>query len=83
MRLIPYPKLTRSEFYIAEKYLLSLTGVLGTNGDVLGAPEGKVLGEITNQKPMNASLTNNFLIDELWNILTEVYPPSKRVFNAA
>ncbi|MEM7297437.1 MAG: hypothetical protein AAF391_04125, partial [Bacteroidota bacterium] len=61
----------------AQKYVDALLGKYGTNGDILGAPEGKVLGKIVDQKPMNASLTNSLVIDAFWGLLQEVYPMPK------
>lgn len=61
----------------AEKYLKALSGEYGINGDVLGSPEGKVLGKIVDQKPMNPSLTDQQLIDGFWNMLEEVYSLEK------
>ena len=58
----------------AKKYVDALVGKIGSNGDVLGAPEGKVLGKISNQKPMNSSLTNESIINEFWSVLQSVYP---------
>jgi len=58
----------------AAKYIEALTGKVGKNGDVLGAPEGKVLGKITDQLPMNPSLTDEALIEEFWTILQKVSP---------
>lgn len=58
----------------AEKFAASLLGLIGSNGDVLGAPEGKVLGEITDQKPMNPTLTDQTIIDEFWDLLQSIYP---------
>ncbi len=42
----------------AQKYVDSLLGKYGSNGDVLGSPEGKVLGPIVDQKPMNKHFTD-------------------------
>lgn len=61
----------------AEKYVDALLGKHGVNGDVLGAPEGKVLGKIVDQKPMNPSLTNRLIIESFWAFLQEIYPFSQ------
>ncbi|BDD07182.1 SDR family NAD(P)-dependent oxidoreductase [Aureibacter tunicatorum] len=58
----------------AEKYAECLLGEVGKNGDVLGAPEGKVLGKITDQKPMNPSIRDRDLIDGIWRMVNEIYP---------
>lgn len=44
----------------------------GSNGEILGAPEGKGLGPIVDQKPMNPCFTDKALQDELWGIVKEV-----------
>ena len=58
----------------AAKYVAALMGDYGSNGDVLGAPEGKALGKIVDQKPMNASLTNQLVIGAMWELLQSIYP---------
>jgi NAD(P)-dependent dehydrogenase (short-subunit alcohol dehydrogenase family) len=58
----------------AQKYFDSLTGKYGKNGDVLGSPEGKVLGKIVDQLPMNTSLGDKNMVNEFWDILNQVYP---------
>lgn len=58
----------------AMKYVDCLSGKIGKNGEILGAPKGKVLGPITDQKPMNPSITDPSLRDEFWNILAAIYP---------
>ncbi len=57
----------------AEKYIESLEGRIGKNGDIIGAPEGGALGKFTDQKPMNAAITDKSLIDEFWKITHEIY----------
>lgn len=59
----------------AQKYVDCLLGIYGKNGDVLGAPEGKVLGDLVDQKPMNQMFTNTALQDEFWHILNTIYMP--------
>lgn len=49
------------------KYADALGG-LGGNGDVLGAPEGKALGAIVDQRPMNPQMSDPALQDELWSL---------------
>lgn len=46
----------------AQKYVDSLLGKYGNNGDVLGSPEGKVLGPIVDQKPMNSHFTDSSFV---------------------
>ncbi|OHX67991.1 SDR family NAD(P)-dependent oxidoreductase [Flammeovirga pacifica] len=55
----------------AQKYVDAIEGKYGENGDVLGAPDKKMLGKISDQKPMNDALTNKDLIDEFWSIIKE------------
>ncbi len=57
----------------AAKYVACLTGKYGKNGDILGAPEGKTLGKIVDQKPMNTSLTNHQLRDAFGDIALNIY----------
>lgn len=57
----------------ARKFADCIQGRIGENGDILGAPKGQTLGEITDQKPMNKAFTNQELIDELWLILEELF----------
>ncbi|WNJ20299.1 SDR family NAD(P)-dependent oxidoreductase [Pontibacter sp. G13] len=59
----------------AQKFVDSLTGKIGRNGDIIGAPEGKALGKLTNQKPMNAALTDPALRETFWQIVQEAYAP--------
>ena len=55
----------------AQKYVYCLNGDYGVSGDLLGAPEGKTLGSLVDQKPMNKALTNHLFRDELWKIITQ------------
>ena len=70
MRLIG---LAQGPVKAAEKYVASLNGDYGKSGDLIGAPEGKALGNLVDQKPMNPALTNYQLIDALWNFTHELY----------
>ncbi len=58
-----------------QKYADCLEGKVGKNGDLIGAPEGKALGNFTDQTPMNTAFSDQGLIDELWKILEEVCGP--------
>jgi len=49
-----------------------LSGKIGENGDLLGAPDGDNIGDITDQTPMNSAFSDEGLINEMWNILEEV-----------
>ena len=56
------------------KFAKAISGVIGKNGDILGAPEGKTLGPITNQIPMNTDIDNPEFKKVLSQILQEIYP---------
>ena len=56
----------------AQKYVDCLDGKYGNSGDLLGAPEGKTLGKLVNQKPMNAGLTNYQFRQAFWEIIVEM-----------
>lgn len=57
----------------ARKYADVIGGKIGRNGDVIGAPEGKGLGMLVDQIPMNDAFTKTALRDEFWAIANEVY----------
>lgn len=61
--------LAQSPRQAAQKYVDCLSGKYGVSGDLLGAPEGKTLGNIVDQKPMNAGLTNFQFREALWEIV--------------
>ncbi|MEM7155752.1 MAG: SDR family NAD(P)-dependent oxidoreductase [Myxococcota bacterium] len=52
-----------------------LSGKLGTHGDILGAPEGKALGPLVDQKPMQEAYTNVAFQDALWDLATQAVGP--------
>ncbi len=52
-----------------------LEGKVGRRGDILGAPEGKALGELVDQRPMNPDLSNSDLADEFWDLLAKIDGP--------
>lgn len=54
-----------------KKYADCLEGKVGSNGDLIGAPEGKSLGKLSDQTPMNSAFSDEGLINEFWNILEE------------
>ncbi len=54
------------------KYADCLEGRVGKNGGLIGAPEGKSIGEFTDQTPMNSAFSDEGLIEEFWNILEDV-----------
>ena len=55
----------------AMKYVASLAGEYGSNGDLIGAPEGKALGTLVDQKPMHAGFTNIRFQDTFWDIVQD------------
>lgn len=55
----------------AKKYLDCLAGKYGKSGDLIGAPAGKALGKLTDQKPMNLALINQELQDAFWEIVVD------------
>lgn len=61
----------------AEKYVACLAGDHGNNGDLIGAPEGKALGKLVDQKPMNPCLTNHLLRDAFWKVVQQTCGPIK------
>lgn len=65
----------QSPFAGAKKYVDSLEGRIGVNGDVIGAPKGTALGKLVDQKPMNPAFTNLRLREEFWDILQDIYKP--------
>lgn len=52
----------------------ALSGKVGNNGDIIGTPERKLLGDPSDQKPLNPSFTQQALIDEFWNLLQSLRP---------
>lgn len=55
----------------AAKYVEGLKGTYGNSGDLIGAPEGKAIGALVDQKPMNEGLTNHNFREVFWNVVTE------------
>ncbi len=64
--------LAQSPQKAAGKYVDCLNGIYGKSGDLMGAPEGKALGKLVDQKPMNSALTNHQFRDVFWKITNEV-----------
>ena len=58
----------------ARKYADCIAGIIGQNGDVIGAPEGRALGQLVDQIPMNRAFRNMALRDEFWAIANEICP---------
>ncbi len=57
----------------ARKYADALMGKVGQNGSVLGAPEGKALGQITDQKRMKDQITRSDLQSVPMELLLELH----------
>jgi NAD(P)-dependent dehydrogenase (short-subunit alcohol dehydrogenase family) len=69
--LMQFFGLAQSPKKAARKYVDSLKGIYGSSGDLIGAPEGKALGKLVDQKPMYAGLTNYQFQEICWNIVTK------------
>ena len=63
----------------AQKYYDALNGSYGENGDLIGAPEGKAVGKLVDQKPMNLALTNHALRDALFDFVKSNISPDPNV----
>ncbi len=59
----------------ARKYTQCLQGAIGDNGAIIGAPEGKALGELVDQVPMNDALSDDALRDAFWDFVQSVVGP--------
>lgn len=59
----------------ARKYADCLGGRVGRGGDLIGAPEGKALGPLVDQRPMNPGLSNPALRDEVWALFETLGGP--------
>ncbi len=59
----------------ARKYADCLERTIGDSGDIIGAPEGKALGELVDQTPMNAAFSDRSLREEFWRLVEEVCGP--------
>ena len=70
--------MAQSSKQAAEKYVACLAGKYGNNGDLIGAPEGKAIGKLVDQKPMNTSLTNHMLRDAFWEVTRQVWENLKQ-----
>ena len=77
MKHIAFPLFTALGFAqnpvsAARKYVDSLAGRIGHSGDVIGAPEGKALGKLVDQKPMNTAFTNHRLRNGLYDYTVQL-----------
>jgi len=59
----------------ARKTADAVSGRIGRNGDLLGAPQGKAIGPITDQKPMQPQFSDASFQDAVWEIAVEVGGP--------
>lgn len=71
--------LAQSPQKAAQKYVDCLDGKYGKSGELLGAPEGKALGKIVDQKPMNAGLTNYQFREAFWEVALKARETSQSV----
>ena len=53
----------------------ALRGIVGSHGDVLGAPRGKSLGPLVSQKPFHPAFEDSALQDALWAIMVDALGP--------
>ena len=58
-----------------KKFADCLLGKVGKHGELIGAPEGKMLGEYTEQSPLNPILDSEELRETFWDMLQEIVPP--------
>ena len=59
----------------AHKFVDCLLGRVGGHGALIGAPEGKALGDLVDQTPLNDAFSDVALRKELWDVLIEVLGP--------
>ncbi len=55
------------------KFADCLSGKIGKNGGLIGAPKGKAVGKLTDQKSMNPGFENKELIEEFWKITENLF----------
>ena len=55
------------------KFADCIMGKIGKNGELIGAPQGKAIGQLTDQIPMNPNFSNEAMIEEFWKILEECF----------
>ncbi len=63
----------------ARKYADCLQAKIGANGDLIGAPQGKALGKLVDQTPMNSAFSDAPLREEFWALLQEVCGPYEAI----
>ncbi len=54
------------------KYADCLLGTVGRDGDIIGAPEGKALGPLTDQTPMHEAFEDDALAETVWSVAESV-----------
>lgn len=55
----------------AKKCVDVISGRVGQSGDILGAPGGKGLGNLVDQKPLNAAFTNDEFQSAFWDLIVQ------------
>ncbi len=76
MEKIGFPMMTllgfaQSPSQAARKFTDCLNGDFKKIGHLIGAPEGKALGKLVDQKPMNSGLTNHQFRDAFWDLAVQ------------
>lgn len=66
--------MAQSPLQASLKFMKAIEGTEVKNGDILGSPEGKTLGDTVSQKTMNTAFTDQDLINEFFEIVKEIYP---------
>ncbi len=59
----------------ASKFADCIEGKIGKNGDLIASPQGKSIGDLVDQGPMNPAFDDDKLHAEFWAILEEVCGP--------
>ena len=67
--------LAQSPRAAARKYADAVEGKVGDNGALLGSPEGRALGKLTDQVPMNAGFSDPSLQAAYWDFVEDVVGP--------
>jgi NAD(P)-dependent dehydrogenase (short-subunit alcohol dehydrogenase family) len=67
----------------AAKCVDCLAGRIGENGDLIGAPEGKALGPLTDQTPMHPAFTDSAMQQVMWDLCVEVVGPISKALRTA
>lgn len=62
----------------ARKCVDVISGRVGLSGEILGAPDGKGLGNLVDQKPLNDAFTNDEFQSALWDLIVKTVGDVKR-----